>query len=196
MTPEQRREMIVQTALPLIAEHGYGVSTQQIARAAGIGEATIFRVFQDKDTLVRACVAEATRPDHLLRELASISTETPLEDRLAEAVDAMRGHMGRMGAVVGALHASGQLRRSAEDEPPPQDSRRDSMDRTNAAIVELLEPDAERFRLPLETLASSLFMLVLAIGRVSQEEQDGALADSRAMVDLFLNGALLSSDQR
>ena len=52
--------MIVAAALPLVAEYGAAVTTSQIARAAGIGEATIFRAFKDKDEVLDACVAEAS----------------------------------------------------------------------------------------------------------------------------------------
>jgi AcrR family transcriptional regulator len=62
MTPDQRRDAIVQAALPLIAELGAAVTTAKIARAAGIGEATIFRVFDDKDAVLQACVAAAMDP--------------------------------------------------------------------------------------------------------------------------------------
>lgn len=68
MSPEQRREMIIQTAFPLIAEYGAAVTTAKIARAAGIGEGTIFRVFANKDELLHACMAEALSPEHAVRE--------------------------------------------------------------------------------------------------------------------------------
>ncbi|MFF8595875.1 hypothetical protein ACF061_31460 [Streptomyces sp. NPDC015220] len=42
MEPDQRRAMIVAMALPLVIEYGASVSTAKIARAAGIGEGTIF----------------------------------------------------------------------------------------------------------------------------------------------------------
>ncbi|CAM5283250.1 Inositol 2-dehydrogenase/D-chiro-inositol 3-dehydrogenase [Streptomyces griseoloalbus] len=45
------------------------MTTAKIARAAGIGEGTIFRVFADKEELLQACVAEALSPDHAVREL-------------------------------------------------------------------------------------------------------------------------------
>ncbi|GAA2211725.1 hypothetical protein GCM10009850_071850 [Nonomuraea monospora] len=111
MSPEQRREMIVRAALPLVVEYGTSVTTAQIARAAGIGEGTIFRAFGDKETLLAACMAEAARPDDTLAHVAAISLDLPLAERLEEAADALRGYLARMGAVAGALAASGGLRR-------------------------------------------------------------------------------------
>ncbi|WP_405413321.1 TetR/AcrR family transcriptional regulator [Streptomyces decoyicus] len=102
--------MIVAVALPLVAEYGAAVTTSQIARAAGIGEATIFRAFKDKDEVLDACVAEAVGTDHVLRELASISLDEPLPVRLTEAAEALRAHLERLGTVIGALHASGHRR--------------------------------------------------------------------------------------
>src|SRR4051794_3335550 len=89
MTPDQRRDAIISAALPLVAEQGAAVTTAQIARAAGTGEATIFRVFDDKDALLQACVARALDPANALRQLQAISLEQPLADRLVEAVDAL-----------------------------------------------------------------------------------------------------------
>ncbi|WP_228010704.1 TetR/AcrR family transcriptional regulator [Nonomuraea phyllanthi] len=111
MSPEQRREMIVRAALPLVVEYGTSVTTAQIARAAGIGEGTIFRAFGDKDAVLAACMAEAARPDDTLAYVASISLDLPLEERLVEASEALHAHLARMGAVAGALAASGGLRR-------------------------------------------------------------------------------------
>nr|WP_205751844.1 TetR/AcrR family transcriptional regulator [Cryptosporangium phraense] len=88
-------------------ERGSAVTTAEVARAAGIAEGTIFRVFPDKTALWDACVAEALRPDHVLAELASIELDEPLAARLVEAADALAAHLGRMGAVIGSLHATG-----------------------------------------------------------------------------------------
>ncbi|TDC93380.1 TetR/AcrR family transcriptional regulator, partial [Nonomuraea deserti] len=113
MSPEQRREMIVKAALPLVVEYGTSVTTAQVARAAGIGEGTVFRAFGDKDALLAACMAEAQRPDDTLAHVASISLELSLAERLVEASEALRGYLARMGAVAGALAASGGLRRES-----------------------------------------------------------------------------------
>ncbi|MEV4247902.1 TetR/AcrR family transcriptional regulator [Streptosporangium canum] len=119
MSPERRRHMIVRAALPLVAEYGAAVTTSQIARAAGIGEATIFRAFTDKDELLDACVVEALRPDHALAQLAAIPLDQPLAARLTEAADTLQAHTARIGTVLGALHASGRRSRDRHAVPPP-----------------------------------------------------------------------------
>src|SRR3982751_2548171 len=134
MTADQRREAIVRAALPLVAEQGAAVTTAQIARAAGIGEATIFRAFADKNEVMQACITSVLDPTTVLRELQSISLEQPLAARLVEAVEALDAYLGRMGAVIGAVHASGTPNRrprteradSAAGRPLPARCRRPS----------------------------------------------------------------------
>src|SRR3954453_17414594 len=92
MSPERRREMIVAAALPLVAEHGAALTTATVARAAGIGEATIFRVFADKDELLAACTADGVRPDTPLDSIAAIPLGGPLADRLVEAAGALQAY--------------------------------------------------------------------------------------------------------
>ncbi|NES13654.1 TetR/AcrR family transcriptional regulator [Micromonospora sp. PPF5-17] len=112
MSPEQRRAMIVRAALPLLVTQGATFTTAQVARAAGIGEATVFRAFADKDALLDACVAEALRPDTALAELASVGLDQPLANRLTAAATALRAHLERLGAVLAAAHSAGRPGRS------------------------------------------------------------------------------------
>ncbi len=178
--------MIVRAALPLIAEYGAAVTTSRIARAAGIGEATIFRVFTDKEELLDACMAEALRPDHAVTELASIPLDQPLADRLAEAADALRAHLERMGSVATALHTSGHRRRG--DSPDQQVrgmGRAESLASIGGAVAELLEPDRESLRLPPERVAG--VFLGLLFTQLREEEHR---LDVQALVELFLHGAL------
>jgi AcrR family transcriptional regulator len=195
MTPEQRRETIVQAALPLVAEYGAAVTTAQIARAAGIGEATIFRVFNDKDDVLQACVAKALDPTQVLQDLHSIALEQPLAARLIDAVEALDAHLARMGTVIGALHASGTPHRRPRSMPAPDNqpgsrsSGRDaSQAATRQALTELFEPDQQHLRLSAETLANAF--LGLFFGRERARGQQPSQVPTDQLIDLFLHGAL------
>jgi AcrR family transcriptional regulator len=186
MSAEQRRAMIVAATLPLVAEYGTAVTTGQIARAAGIGEGTIFRAFTDKEELLDACLAEAMDPGHALRELASVSLDEPLAARLVQAAEALRAHLERMGTVIGALHASGHHHgRSRGGRPAPGD-RGSSVKATREAVAELIEPDRAALRLEPEKLAS-IFLGMLFSHRPVADEAEPTAAD---LVDVLLHGAL------
>lgn len=186
MSTEQRREMIVAAALPLVADHGAAVTTSQIARAAGIGEGTIFRVFTDKDELLDACLVEAMNPGHVLRELASISLDEPLADRLTQAAEALRAHLGRMGTVIGALHGSGHRRERGSGDRPPG-GREASMKATREAIVELIEPDRASLRLEPGKVAS-VFLGMLFTRPLPASGDLGSSPGE--LVDVLLHGTL------
>ena len=52
---EERRAVIVEAALPRFAQKGFaGTTTKEIAEAAGISEALLFKHFPTKDALVLA----------------------------------------------------------------------------------------------------------------------------------------------
>lgn len=185
MSPEQRRAMIMQTAIPLIAEYGAAVTTAKVARAAGIGEGTIFRVFADKDELLQACLAEALSPEHAVRELGAIEVSQPLPDRLAEAAEALQAHLDRMGAIAGSLQASGHrggkhpgtVRGAGLDE---------STTRIRAALAELLESDKAALRRPPEQIAALFFGLLFTQPRT----EDAPELTTQELVEVFLHGAL------
>ncbi|MGW4210429.1 TetR/AcrR family transcriptional regulator [Lentzea sp. NPDC004789] len=188
MSAEDRRAMIVHAVLPLLIEHGANVTSSQIARAAGIGEGTIFRAFKDKDELFDACTAEALRPDHVLDAIAEIPVDQPLEDRLVEAAEALGAHLERMGALMGALHASGRVKhRDPEQRRTAKGGRRESMAAIREAIVELFTPEKDRLRLPPEQLAG-LFLTLLFGGR--RLAPDVGAPTTRQVVDFFLHGAV------
>ncbi|AZM46799.1 TetR family transcriptional regulator [Streptomyces sp. WAC 06738] len=187
MSPEQRREMITQTAIPLITEYGAAVTTAKIARAAGIGEGTIFRVFADKEELLQACMAEALSPEHAVRELDAIDLSQPLPDRLAEAAEALEAHMSRMGAIAGSLgHRGGKHPGTVRGA-----GRHESTIRIRAALTELLEPDRAALRRPPEQIAALFFGLLFTQPRTADETD----LTPRELVEVFLYGAL-SDDAR
>ncbi|MFJ2651572.1 TetR/AcrR family transcriptional regulator [Streptomyces sp. NPDC087420] len=186
MSPEERRAMIIQTAIPLIAEYGAAVTTAKIARAAGIGEGTIFRVFADKDELLQACLAEALSPEHAVRELGTIEVSQLLPDRLAEAAQSLQAHLFRMGAIAGSLHASGH--RSGKHPGTVRDAGRDeSTTRIRAALADLLEPDKAALRRPPEQIAALFFGLLFTQLHMEDEPE----LTTQELVGVFLHGALV-----
>ena len=61
MSGDKRREQILQTAFDLFSRRGFsGTTTKDIAKAAGVSEAMVFKHFSSKDELYRALVEAKT----------------------------------------------------------------------------------------------------------------------------------------
>jgi AcrR family transcriptional regulator len=83
---DERRSMIVDAALPLVLVHGERVTTHEIAKAAGIAEGTIFRVFASKEELLDAVIERALDPAPMEEAIGYIDTSFGLEAAVVEAV--------------------------------------------------------------------------------------------------------------
>jgi AcrR family transcriptional regulator len=134
----ERRAAIVDAALALLVDHGSGVTTRQIAEAAGVAEGTVFRVFPDKPALLTAVVDHVFDPSPVRAELARIPLERPLEDRLTQAVAIIQERVTVIWQVMSAVGIT---------EPPAQYRpavSRDAPD--NTALAALFQPDADTLR--------------------------------------------------
>jgi AcrR family transcriptional regulator len=74
MTAEERRHAILMAAQPLFAARGFeGVTTREVAEAAGVSEALLYRHFQGKadlyDAVQTCCIGQATTDARRLQEL-------------------------------------------------------------------------------------------------------------------------------
>ena len=76
MAPEQRREQLIDAALDVILERGYGgVSIEAIAREAGITRPVVYDHFPNLNRLLHAVIEREERLS--LRQLAEVVPEDP-----------------------------------------------------------------------------------------------------------------------
>ena len=92
MSADDRREQVIAAAMPLIAERGTLIKTADIAKAAGIAEGTLFRVFSDKEVLLDACLERAMDPTKLADAISSASHMPELEVAIEAVVAVVVGH--------------------------------------------------------------------------------------------------------
>lgn len=182
LPPEERREAILVATVPLLRELGLIVTTRQIAQAAGVAEGTLFRVFPDKETLVRAAVAHALAPTSLLQDLETVSPTLPLEERLLVITTLLQD---RLRSVIELMTAI-RMRRPPDEEhhggEPPVPRHAASLD----AIADLLEPDRDALTMAPREVARVLRLITFAGTHAGIA--DGNPLTPTEIVSLLLNG--------
>lgn len=163
MTPEDRREAIVDAVMPLVGERGVDVTTKELAAAAGVAEGTLFRAFPDKNSLVGAVAIEGLRrtanPRDTGAELAGIDRTLPLVDRLTQVIELGRRRMGdvmRWMTVLRVLaHRTGQTEAAHGEQATTLRSELAAQRELQRAITvdgltAVIRPDVDRLRVPIE----------------------------------------------
>lgn len=153
LPPDERRHAIIAAAIPLIRERGFAASTADVARAAGIAEGTLFRVFPTKYDLVHAVIGTLTDPADDIAALDAVDRSLPLEQRLRFVIDQWGTRIAEVSVVMAALFASGGQHL---DRDGLGDHRRhaDQSAQLNEAVTRLLEPDRARLRVPPDRAAA------------------------------------------
>jgi AcrR family transcriptional regulator len=189
LAPDERRAALIAATVPLLREHGLLVTTRQIADAAGVAEGTIFGVFPDKPSLIRAAVLSALDPEPGVRQIASIDPEADLRVRLAGVARILSYGFELNGKLIGLLR--GAAKSGDEHDSELFERIVDGQRRLVAAIAEVFAPDRDRLRLPPDAAAQLFITLHFATVRHTMLSPIKAPFEPEEIITLLLDGLLV-----
>ena len=109
----------MRTRVRLLKEHGRGVSTKQIAEAAGVAEGTVFRAFGDKEAVITAAITRYFDPQPFRDALRGIDPDEPTVDKIEQMIRILRDRFHGVVGFMSGLHMEGGP--PPRSEPPPDE---------------------------------------------------------------------------
>jgi AcrR family transcriptional regulator len=185
LAPEDRRQSILNALIPLLIEKGAAVTTAEVARAAGIAEGTIFRVFPDKATLLHAAMESTLDPLPFQAALNGIDQDLSLEEQLAGAAKILADRFERVSALMGVL------RSMPHEQKPHADTHRfahDAMEAILAALTAVMARHEDR--LSIEPAQAAVFLRGLIFTGTHPLLASAARVSSEQTVHTLLHGIL------
>ena len=184
LSPEDRRASIIAATVPLLRTRGAEVTTAQIAMAAGVAEGTLFRVFPDKESLIRAAIETAFDPCETDGALERIDPSLDLRATLIAAVEIIRRRVESIWQLIAIL---------GRTTPSPIDPRR-MMQRaptshdagTRRALIALFERHRDEVRCEPEVGARILRIMTFAA--THPRINDGPILTAAEIVAVVLDG--------
>lgn len=199
MAPEDRRSAILVAAIPLLRARGTAVTTRELADAAGVAEGTLFRVFADKEQLVRAAIEMALDPAPLMAQLAAIDTDAGLRAVVTEAVELLQAHSGDIAVLLSAIHElsgdrnpHGPRGPHSPHTPHARPAGGHPVEMVVQALAGVLHAHVDQLRLEPLVCARVLVGLVMVSNRPLTLGAAPALSPTQ-IVELFLDGAITRS---
>jgi AcrR family transcriptional regulator len=188
LAPQERRTALIEATVPLLQEFGLLVTTRQIADAAGVAEGTIFGVFPDKPSLIRAAVLSVLDPEPTVRALSAIDPQDTLRERLGDVARIMQRRFSESGKLLGLVRSTAKV-----DDDPSELHRTlgEARCRTIEAVARVMAPDRERLRLPPAQAARLFVNLMFASSRHGFGAPDEETLGSTELVALLLDGLLV-----
>lgn len=183
LPPEERRASIIAATLPLLRLHGAAVTTAQIAMAAGIAEGTLFRVFADKDSLIKAAICTAFDPAPAERELDGIARDATLRDQLIAAVEILQRRVGGIWQLLSMLGLTSPPREEGAEPPAPTPPRR---------LIAMLE--AHRAELRCEPEHAARLLRIMTFAGTHPRITEGIPLTAAEIVAVVLDGIRIRPD--
>ncbi|WP_155368560.1 TetR/AcrR family transcriptional regulator [Catellatospora vulcania] len=172
----RNRARVLDAASAVFAEHGTAASTEQIARAAGVGPGTVFRHFPTKEDLLTAVYLD--RLEHLAAQAGELATAP-------EPTAALRGFF--RGAVEGSAAKNALAQALAGAGISPADAASGIGARLRAALGVLLERAQRDGGVRPELTVTDLMSLLIGASRATEPLAADPAARDR-VVTVILDG--------
>lgn len=165
--------------LPLLVQRGAAATSRELAKAAGVAEGTIWKVFRDKQDLVATAVERAIDPTSFDQAVAGLDESLPFEDRLVAMTDLMQRRMVDIWRL---------LQQTDVDVPSLSAGRFPD----NETVIALFAREPQRIRVPAVEAARLLRALVVSLSNPRLMEPP---FDAAGIVEMFLHGVAAESDR-